>query len=178
MKKCKVENCSDEYKGLGYCSKHYQQYKKYGEVGITESINGQIQCKNSNCSTQFKQKHRRHIFCCDKCKSEHNNHSETHKLSMTKFNRSEKGKERSKKFLKTDKGKIYNKNKSARQRDKNYVKCYARIIASRHLKAKPCSVDGCDNIGEKHHGDYNEPLNVVYLCRKHHMELHYGSDIV
>ena len=31
MKKCKVENCEGKHKAKGYCVKHYEQYKKYGE---------------------------------------------------------------------------------------------------------------------------------------------------
>lgn len=39
------------------------------------------------------------------------------------------------------------------------------------LKRKPCSV--CDNIkSDAHHFDYNRPLEVIWLCRKHHRLLH------
>lgn len=32
MKLCSVENCNKEYFGLGYCIKHYKQFKKYGKI--------------------------------------------------------------------------------------------------------------------------------------------------
>ena len=32
MKVCKVEGCNGKHRGLGYCSKHYYQYKKYGRI--------------------------------------------------------------------------------------------------------------------------------------------------
>ena len=33
---------------------------------------------------------------------------------------------------------------------------------------KECSVVGCTNIGERHHPDYSKPLDIVWLCKKHH----------
>ena len=32
MKKCSVEGCDGKHYSLGFCNKHYKQYKKYGEV--------------------------------------------------------------------------------------------------------------------------------------------------
>lgn len=46
-----------------------------------------------------------------------------------------------------------------------------------HLKdtglilAHPCQVCGGENT-EMHHPDYEQPEQVVWLCRKHHIELH------
>jgi len=31
-KRCKVENCDGKYKGLGYCNRHYQQFKIHGAI--------------------------------------------------------------------------------------------------------------------------------------------------
>ena len=35
----------------------------------------------------------------------------------------------------------------------------------------PCEVCGKPN-GQAHHTDYNKPLDVMWLCAKHHKELH------
>jgi len=35
----------------------------------------------------------------------------------------------------------------------------------------PCLVCGCLEV-EAHHSDYNDPLNVVWLCRTHHLLEH------
>jgi hypothetical protein len=32
MKKCSVEGCDGKHCGLGFCKKHYNQYKKYGRI--------------------------------------------------------------------------------------------------------------------------------------------------
>ncbi len=34
-----------------------------------------------------------------------------------------------------------------------------------------CSVEGCIELGERHHPDYSKPLEVESLCRQHHADL-------
>lgn len=41
-----------------------------------------------------------------------------------------------------------------------------------HPVRQPCEVEGCDELGERHHDDYNEPTIVRWLCRRHHMAEH------
>ncbi len=41
--------------------------------------------------------------------------------------------------------------------------------AARSLDRQPC---WCGEPGEAHHPDYGKPLNVIWLCRKHHAEIH------
>lgn len=36
------------------------------------------------------------------------------------------------------------------------------------LKRQPCEVCGTTDQVEKHHGDYSKPLQVRWLCRRHH----------
>lgn len=60
--------------------------------------------------------------------------------------------------------KEYNKNPQNRQRK------LARLRA-RKLKRLPC--EQCQNEkSEAHHNDYNKPLEVIWLCRSCHVELH------
>lgn len=35
----------------------------------------------------------------------------------------------------------------------------------------------CPSIGEAHHEDYSKPLNITWLCRKHHSEHHHSKII-
>lgn len=39
------------------------------------------------------------------------------------------------------------------------------------IKRYPCIICG-DTKSEAHHNDYEKPLDVVWLCRKHHQEHH------
>lgn len=50
------------------------------------------------------------------------------------------------------------------------VKLNQRVIKGTIIKL-PCSI--CGNIkSEAHHSDYLKPFEVIWLCRKHHTELH------
>ncbi len=35
-----------------------------------------------------------------------------------------------------------------------------------------CSIKRCNEIGERHHEDYDKPLEIIWLCRKHHYAVH------
>jgi hypothetical protein len=39
------------------------------------------------------------------------------------------------------------------------------------LKRLPCSICG-ERHAEAHHADYSRPLEIIWLCRKHHCALH------
>lgn len=61
---------------------------------------------------------------------------------------------------------------SLEQRKKDATRSYANVYEKRGLlRRKPCNVCG-DGKSEKHHPDYDRPLHVMWLCRKHHLELH------
>ena len=38
-------------------------------------------------------------------------------------------------------------------------------------KAQTCVVNGCLELGERHHEDYSKPYEIRWLCHKHHKEL-------
>jgi hypothetical protein len=42
------------------------------------------------------------------------------------------------------------------------------------LQRQACEIDGCNGVGHAHHEDYSKPLDIVWLCRKHHEAYHHG----
>ena len=63
-----------------------------------------------------------------------------------------------------------------KRRSLNYEKYKANNIISNairdgKLSKKPCEICG-DLNSEAHHYDYSKPLDVKWLCRAHHLELH------
>lgn len=47
----------------------------------------------------------------------------------------------------------------------------AARMAARKLERKPCEVCGAEK-AEAHHEDYTKPLDVNWLCKRHHAERH------
>lgn len=91
--------------------------------------------------------------------------------SMT-LEQKEKALERKRKFNKTQKGRLL----SAKYRQgKKWIARYTFRNAIRDGKIKKvsiCQVCLSNKSVEGHHPNYDEPLNVVWLCRKCHMAIH------
>ena len=61
---------------------------------------------------------------------------------------------------------------------KNKKKHKAQVMANRAYPiSQICSVAGCNESGERHHPDYDKPLEIIWLCRKHHKELHNNKNL-
>jgi hypothetical protein len=59
-----------------------------------------------------------------------------------------------------------------RNKDRLSIKYKVRhAIKTGKLVRLPCFVCGSEKV-EAHHPDYSAPLDVVWLCRQHHMEIH------
>jgi hypothetical protein len=55
---------------------------------------------------------------------------------------------------------------------KSRARAFVNVYIKRNLVVRqPCEKCG-DIKTEGHHNDYNKPLDVVWLCRRHHLELH------
>lgn len=83
---------------------------------------------------------------------------------------------RSFKYRQTEKGKarqLVNAKRHNSQHPEKYKARYRLRNAVRNgwLKKKPCETCG-DPKAEAHHDDYSKPLNVRWLCLKHHREHH------
>lgn len=68
--------------------------------------------------------------------------------------------------------------KRATLRPERYRASYAVTNAVRdgRLSKSPCEKCGAIKV-EAHHYDYSKPLDVVWLCRKHHLEAH-GKEMI
>lgn len=51
----------------------------------------------------------------------------------------------------------------------------SKAVKDGTLVKLPCWVCGCEKV-EGHHPDYDAPLDVIWLCKKHHMEIHREHD--
>jgi len=112
-------------------------------------------------------------FACDMCgnisydKPSHYNRKKRHFCSMncySEFRKTRLPKEEQHRY-----GTGFSKNEQAKR-----VKCRSitnKAIRSKKLIRKPCEICGSLN-SEAHHSNYDEPLNVNWLCFEHHREHH------
>jgi ribosomal protein S27AE len=82
-------------------------------------------------------------------------------------------------YSKTPAGRVAIKRGIIRYKKKfpqKYVAHYITRNAIRDgiIERKPCEVCGASK-AEAHHDDYSKPLDVRWLCKKHHMEHHWGT---
>ena len=63
--------------------------------------------------------------------------------------------------------------KYAKAREKHKARCklYHFAYVKKEILVKPCFC-GVVKVQGHHHNGYNSPLDVTWLCRKHHMQLH------
>lgn len=104
---------------------------------------------------------------CGRARDRKRDKTAKRKKKEKKYKNSERGRETMKKRRRYD----YWKN-----RHKYTAKRLVRAaIEAGKLKRQPCEVCGKTNNQETieaHHPDYAKPLEVVWLCRKHHSERH------
>lgn len=152
-KTCSSECCKINLKQL-----RKQWYKDHYENGHPV-----IEQTCLNCSKTFYSRLKKK-YCSKECISEH--------------------------FLLSPKGRLYKKNKDKRHNEKHKEqlnakrkyryhfdlshrrKMKARLMAGKRLDAMPCEVCGSTNDIQAHHKDYDKPLDVRWLCVKHHLEVH------
>jgi len=80
----------------------------------------------------------------------------------------------SRRWIDANKDKAFEQRKIWRQQNPEKQKAHnsvAYALRARKLTKEPCVV--CGNLkSEAHHEDYSKPLEVIWLCRIHHMERH------
>lgn len=61
------------------------------------------------------------------------------------------------------------------QKKKSLCRSKTKMLVKRGtLKKQPCEVCGSESV-EAHHDDYDDPRNVRWLCKPHHVDLHKGT---
>ena len=73
------------------------------------------------------------------------------------------------KYVKSEKGKARNERYRSKNKDKVIASNYARHI---YQESQQCSIKECDNLGERHHPNYKQKGEIIWLCRKHHLIIH------
>lgn len=107
--------------------------------------------------------HRRGHLLRNQCKACFNErYRENKRLAQARYSKSEKGKA-------TERAYSPKRNTRIKQlgRDKVYY------LVRHNIEKRPCAVCGSEN-AQAHHHDYARPLDVEWLCPKHHAEAHYG----
>lgn len=94
-----------------------------------------------------------------------------------RYNKTDNGKTVKKEYLNSHNGMANVKKHSDKYKSNNPEKLKARGALNRAvLKGKlirlPCQKCGSINNIEAHHTDYSKSLEVIWLCDKHHKELH------
>ena len=74
MRVCKINNCNKNYLAKGYCNKHYQRYRKYGNPeepshkgGWNKKIPIEKICEICNTKFYIKPSLKNRKYCCFKC---------------------------------------------------------------------------------------------------------------
>ncbi len=79
---------------------------------------------------------------------------------------------KSKQWLRSEKGKaLYRRRYAENKLQFRAHRTIQRLIKAGVIKRQNCEVCG-ENNGSAHHPDYSKPLEVVWLCQKHHSEVH------
>ena len=137
------------------------------------------------CGKLFLTRHSQAKYCPDKCrrlawqktwrKYGNNNKEKRRECSHRCYiNNIEKRTQQINEYNKTEKGKLVRKRASENCKKKYPEKYKARqevlkALKKGILKKEPCEVCGSLKV-EAHHEDYNKPLEVNWLCSRHHKE--------
>ena len=80
---------------------------------------------------------------------------------------------KSKEWLKSEKGKeLYRRRYAQNKIQVRVYRTIQRLIKAGIILRQPCEICGTEN-GNAHHPDYSQPLKIVWLCQKHHAEIHW-----
>lgn len=120
-------------------------------------------------------------------------HRAEHRAHVRKYNKTAKGKASKKRYAQTPEHKEYQRKKSKLWHLKNYkphkrsrlkfltsedqtIKRKARVKAQTAVKNGTLIKEKCfyckSKYTQMHHPDYSKPLEVIWVCRNHHLDIH------
>jgi len=141
---CSVEGCKKWCVSNDLCSKHNMALRRYGSTQGKPGI--KKICKT--CNKEFINKYEITGYCSIQC------------------------------YHKTPEQRKKNYEAVKRYRSKYPQKSRASDIVNKRIKRgislhrQPCSICGKPK-AEAHHYDYDKPLEITWLCKQHHEEVHH-----
>ena len=100
-----------------------------------------------------------------------------YRASVEKYKGSDKAKTRIKQYRQGDKYKAYGKMYEYKYPERRKaLGAVGHGIRDGKLFKKSCMVCGTTTNVQAHHQDYNKPLDVQWLCSKHHCALHRAKE--
>ena len=130
-----------------------------------------FKCKKKKLASEFYRHERMADGLLGKCKEctkeDVKKNRESHRLKIAEY-------ERQRFKLPQRKAAIKRYRKTRRKRHPQKIAAAQAIknaIRSGRMKMRPCEVCG-NQRAQAHHDDYSKPLDVVWLCFKHHRERH------
>jgi hypothetical protein len=122
-----------------------------------------------------------HLSICKECKRSDSRKHRAENIDKARAYDRERGQldhrvAARRKYAKTKEGKDARKRASKKWDSLNRHKKRAHLMVRRaikrgYLKKAPCIVCGSEEV-EAHHTNYDKPLDVTWLCSKHHKEEH------
>lgn len=136
-------------------------------------------CLQNKPITEFyrnKDKVRPDCKSCVKDRVANYRNSDEGKSKIKQYNESPKGKERMRRFDKSEKRRILRKN-AVKNKFKIAVrnKLQYAVKSGKIIKPERCSICNTKDIIHGHHDDYNKPLDVIWVCKKCHDNIHKGD---
>jgi len=144
---CSVDGCGNWCTGNDLCQKHNQAMYRYGSVEGKAIVKSV--CKGKGCR-KVVNSNRGGEYCSEKCR------------------RSQP--DRKKNAYKAVKDWRSRNLDEARRRDS-----LGKRTKRRFPDVEVCVIEGCEDIGERHHPDYDKPYEIVWLCKDHHGAVRKGG---
>ena len=133
---------------------------KYNSKTNKYGMDGNVERKCVNCRRKFKVFHGSQKFCSEQC------YQNKRKVYLKKYMKIwERENKEIRKILKK------------KWKENNPEKLKAWGLARRNIKmeiGQLCEICNIKEAKDKHHVDYNKPLEIMFLCKECHQNLHRG----